>query len=532
MTLSTSDPSNPVVSGADRRLDRKARDGQIAREAQAEPVDKITPQQARRSGEDRRGPLRPDHMQTSRNRLSGQSISQSFRIIDLIAIMGSTAAALGLLLQASPERLTLWHLVPLLFGAVVIVWGLRLTESYGFGQREGLAGHLLRVGAALGLTVMALAVASGPFHPSEPYFSLLAQWFAGLTLVLTAVHATGWLLVSHWRRTGRLTPNVLIVGATGNAAHLIQSAIAKNDIAVLGVFDDRAARVGPKIQGVPVLGDIDALLNHRILPYIDHIVIAVPTAAQNRVRELIRRLQVLPNAVTLFVDLDTEEANVAALSRISQAPLTLVSGAWRDEGRAMVKRQQDIVLGILALLVAAPIMLFIAVAIRLDSPGPILFRQRRYGFNNEQIMVYKFRSMHDNGLDEVTLQQVQADDIRVTRFGRLIRGTSLDELPQLFNVLRGEMSLVGPRPHAIGMKTGETPAAKLVAEYAHRHRMKPGITGWAAINGSRGPVNTPELVRRRVALDVEYIERQSFWLDVYILVMTLPCLLGDSQTVR
>ena len=120
----------------------------------------------------------------------------------------------------------------------------------------------------------------------------------------------------------------------------------------------------------------------------------------------------------------------------------------------------------------------------------------------------------------------------VTRVGRFIRATSLDELPQIFNVLSGEMSLVGPRPHAIGMKTGETESARLVAEYAHRHRIKPGMTGWAAVNGSRGPLHCEAEVRRRVQLDLDYVERQSFWLDLRILLVTIPVLLGDRTAVR
>jgi lipopolysaccharide/colanic/teichoic acid biosynthesis glycosyltransferase len=177
----------------------------------------------------------------------------------------------------------------------------------------------------------------------------------------------------------------------------------------------------------------------------------------------------------------------------------------------------------------------VALAIRLDSPGPILFRQRRLGFNDERFWVWKFRSMRtepEGCSVRCGERQVRPDDERITRVGRFIRRTSLDELPQLFNVLRGEMSLVGPRPHAVGMKTGDTPSAHLVARYAHRHRMKPGMTGWAAIHGSRGPVDTPQAVRRRVALDIEYIERASLWLDVYIMAMTLPCVLGDNQAVR
>ena len=179
-----------------------------------------------------------------------------------------------------------------------------------------------------------------------------------------------------------------------------------------------------------------------------------------------------------------------------------------------------------------PVFAVVALPVRLDSPGPILFRQRRHGFNNEEIVVWKFRSMRHEAADATASRQVTADDDRVTRVGRFIRATSLDELPQLINVLKGEMSLVGPRPHAIGMKTGEIESARLVAEYAHRHRIKPGMTGWAAIKGSRGPLHTAAEVRRRVQLDVDYIERQSFWLDLWIMAVTVPVLLGDRVAVR
>ncbi|HQP21333.1 MAG TPA: sugar transferase, partial [Phenylobacterium sp.] len=238
------------------------------------------------------------------------------------------------------------------------------------------------------------------------------------------------------------------------------------------------------------------------------------------------------NEITLLLDGEAPDQEAAAISRIANVPLARVSGPPTDAGRALVKRLQDLVIGSIALLVAAPVMAIIAVLIRLDSPGPALFRQRRHGFNNEEIIVWKFRSMRAAPPQTGGVRQVAADDDRVTRIGRFIRKTSLDELPQIFNVLRGEMSLVGPRPHPVGLMTGEVESARLVHEYAHRHRMKPGMTGWAAIHGSRGPVDTAELVRRRVALDVEYIERQSFWLDLYIIIMTIPCLLGDSENVR
>jgi lipopolysaccharide/colanic/teichoic acid biosynthesis glycosyltransferase len=183
----------------------------------------------------------------------------------------------------------------------------------------------------------------------------------------------------------------------------------------------------------------------------------------------------------------------------------------------------------LAIVFALP-MLLIAAAIKLDSKGPALYRQRRHGFNNRIITVLKFRTMHH--VPDAPLSQVVANDPRVTRLGAWLRRTSLDELPQLYNVLRGEMSLVGPRPHAVGMKAAERDLQNIVAEYAHRHRVKPGITGWAQINGSRGPVETPAAVRRRLKLDLEYVSRASLWLDLQILVRSAPVLLGDDKATR
>ena len=184
------------------------------------------------------------------------------------------------------------------------------------------------------------------------------------------------------------------------------------------------------------------------------------------------------------------------------------------------------------LVLLSPLFALISLAVRLDSPGPVFFRQRRHGFNNEEIVVWKFRTMRIEATDHQAVRQVTADDDRVTRVGRILRSTSLDELPQLLNVFGGTMSLVGPRPHAIGMRTGEEESAGLVADYAQRHRIKPGMTGWAAIKGSRGPLHTADDVRRRVTLDVYYIDRQSFWLDAWILVMTVPSVFGDRSAIR
>ncbi|MDP1631497.1 MAG: exopolysaccharide biosynthesis polyprenyl glycosylphosphotransferase [Caulobacter sp.] len=481
---------------------------------------------------ERRGPFRPARLTPVRSRLELGQVTGAYRALDsaLVIILAVVAAQIHATqgLFSAP----LGALLPLVLGTAVLIWSLPVLRSYGFGRRETMARHLIRVCAAFGLTGLGLAASLVLLPQGREAAPAAMAWFVMSLGGLVLTHGLWWSIVSGWRREGRLTPNIVIVGATESARKLIETALKTQEVAVLGVFDDRLGRAPKDIAGVPVLGDTGDLLGHRIMPYVDRIVIAVTASAQPRIRQLIDRLRVLPNEVSLVIEAGGEDGRQRALSRIADAQLAQVSGEPANIRRAGVKRAQDLVVASLALLLGWPIMVAVAVAVRLDSPGPIFFRQRRHGFNNEEILVWKFRSMRAEAADFAAVQQVRAGDDRVTRVGGFIRKTSLDELPQLFNVLLGEMSLVGPRPHAVGMKTGQTESARLVAEYAHRHRMKPGMTGWAAIHGSRGPVDTPELVRRRVALDIEYIERQSFWLDLYVMAMTIPCLLGDRDQVR
>jgi len=450
-----------------------------------------------------------------------------FRIGDAIGLGVLAVAAAPL----SAGRLEPSSLTPFIVGALALIWSLSTIHAYAFAQREGLGRHLVKVAAGFGMAALCLEFLLVGFHPTTVAEAPLRIWFVASFATLYGLHGLWWAMVRRWRAMGRLTPNIVVVGANQNAERLVEAAMRSGETAVLGVFDDRVGRIARDVGGVPVLGDIQALLGHRIMPYVDRVVIAVPQNAQARVRQLIEQLAVLPNEVMLFID-QGPASRAAAISRLAEAPLAPVSGAPSCERRALVKRAQDLIVGSLALILGLPLMALIALAIKLDSPGPVFFRQRRHGFHNEEILVWKFRSMRPSCEATAAVEQVRFDDERVTRVGRLIRRTSLDELPQLINVLKGEMSLVGPRPHAVGMKTGQSVSAKLVAEYAHRHRTKPGMTGWAAIKGSRGPVDTPELVKRRVALDIEYIERQSLRLDLIIMAQTIPCLLGDDAVVR
>ncbi|MES2034054.1 MAG: exopolysaccharide biosynthesis polyprenyl glycosylphosphotransferase [Pseudomonadota bacterium] len=483
------------------------------------------------AGEDRRGPFRPGRLTPVRARVELRQLTRLYRAIDATVVTVLAALTIQLTTSGGLPAATVAGIAPLVLGVSLLITALGATGVYVFGQREGVARHLARVSAAFGVTGAPLALML-LLPISRAVIEPMVGWFCVSFAALCVLNVGWWTTVRGWRRRGKLTPNIVIVGATEAARKLIETALKTREVAVLGVFDDRIGRAPRSVGGVPVLGDIADLLGHKVMPYVDRVVIAVNPTAQNRVSELIERLRVLPNEVSLVMDSGGEDSRLRALSRIADAQLAQVSGEPADLRKASVKRVQDLVLASTALLFGWPVLALVALAVKLDSPGPVFFRQRRHGFNNEEILVWKFRSMRQEAADATASQQVQAGDNRVTRVGRFIRKTSLDELPQLFNVVAGEMSLVGPRPHAIGMKTGETESARLVAEYAHRHRMKPGLTGWAAINGSRGPVDTPELVQRRVALDIDYIERQSFWFDLYIMAMTIPCLLGDKDTVR
>jgi Undecaprenyl-phosphate glucose phosphotransferase len=389
-------------------------------------------------------------------------------------------------------------------------------------------GRLLIAAAAAGGGAGTLC---GLLDPTFPAIGC-AIWVASASLALIATHIGWGLILADLRRNGLITPNLVIVGGTPAAQRLIRRAIKTRDVNILGVFDDRRERVGPEVCGVPVLGKTADLIDHRILPFVDRIVISVPPKASARVAQLIERLAPIPNPISLLLEDSDEDLEAQALSRIADFDLMQVTGPAERSGYLLAKRALDLTLGVLGLIALAPLMATVAIAIKIDSPGPVFFRQRRHGYLNEEIVVWKFRSMRVETTDHKATRQVSADDDRVTRVGKFIRRTSLDELPQIFNVISGEMSLVGPRPHAIGMLSGGAEASKLVETYAHPHRIKPGLTGWAAVNGSRGPVDTAEDVRRRVALDLEYVERRSFWLDVAIILRTAPCLLGDSGAVR
>jgi polysaccharide biosynthesis protein PslA len=482
------------------------------------------------TGAERRGPFRPERLVSSRSRQSGRQAAHGFRLADVVLLAIVTVVALIVLVEGPVWSAPLSRALPIILATLVAGRLLRSVGLYRFSRREHAVVHLVGVamvtvaGAVVGW--LAALLAGNGSRPSD-----LVRWLVPAAVGLVALHLVWWLIVRQWRRNGLLTPNIVIVGATRHADRIVEEALLERDVNVLGIFDDRLARSPEDVHGVPVLGDVAALISHRITPFVDLIVIAVDPTATARVQEVMRRLAVLPNDVTLVVD-EEGSGPSKAVRRLADAPLSPLDVVDDPDRRAFAKRLQDIALSGVGLVLLSPVLALVALAVRLDSPGPVFFRQRRHGFNNEEVVVWKFRTMRQEATDAKAERQVTANDDRVTRVGRILRKTSLDELPQMINVFQGSMSMVGPRPHAIGMKTGEEESATLVADYARRHRIKPGMTGWAAIHGSRGPLASADDVRRRVALDVHYIEHQSFWLDAYIILMTVPSVLGDREAVR
>jgi len=480
----------------------------------------------------RRGPFRPEVWLNARQRHASRLAAHYFRAFDTLAVIGVSllcawAAAPGALIHAEVSQA-----LPFAVGAATVLALMRSLGRYRFARGQKVTRHLASVAAVVLAGAAMSLVAGWVVRGAEAQVSAYLVWSGLVLITLNALHI-GWSdLVGRWRGSGALTPNIVLVGATRHAESLIREALKRRDLNVLGIFDDRLARSPRAIEGVPVLGTAADLLTHKMAPYVDRIVLAIDPRAEARVRELNATLRTLPHEVTLLVEPNGAAETQSALNRLAAAPLADVQGPVDDDRRAFNKRLQDMVLGLVALVLLTPVMALIALAIRLDSPGPIFFRQRRHGFNHEEIVVWKFRSMKQESADATASRQVTQDDDRITRVGRFIRKTSLDELPQLLNVIAGEMSLVGPRPHAIGMKTGHIESARLVADYAHRHRIKPGMTGWAAVNGSRGPLHTAQDVRRRVQLDIDYIERQTLWMDLWIMAITVPVLLGDRASIR
>jgi Undecaprenyl-phosphate glucose phosphotransferase len=395
---------------------------------------------------------------------------------------------------------------------------------------------LVNVYRQIGRLVLAWAVASFitlflgfQLHVVDEYSRGWALiWMVGTPAALVMSRALMCQTIRRWIAAGLLTRNAVIVGAGGEAERLLNQLRGRDgqDYQICGVF---AVEPGPTMVGeYPVMGLVGDLPDFVRSYQVDDVFVALPWTSGDRINAVLSELRLLPVDVRLASDTLSYCQQKLTATRFGDVTVLEVARRPLRDWDALMKRGMDVVIAGGTLLLALPILALVALLIRRDSPGPVLFKQKRFGFNNSVIEVYKFRTMYADLSDPTGAQRTRRGDSRVTRIGAILRRTSLDELPQLFNVLRGEMSIVGPRAHPIAMLAGEQLYHKAVAEYAARHRVRPGLTGWAQVNGSRGEIDDLAKARLRVDYDLYYIENWSIWFDLRILIRTVIILFKDA----
>jgi Undecaprenyl-phosphate glucose phosphotransferase len=360
----------------------------------------------------------------------------------------------------------------------------------------------------------------------------LATWSIMSLIALCGFRALTASVARKLRQHGLLIKNVAIVGAgeLGQqlAAKFIQERLGTR---LVGIFEERQSRFVVNGKPCTTVYPLSALRELLCRGRVDEVVIAISPHASDRILELLRQFHPFAVSLRILAPAGFENLQVLDSRRFGNIATFRVMGKPLDEVAVLVKRVEDLVIAAFCLFVALPLMVVIALSIKLDSRGPVLFKQKRLGVNNLAFNLLKFRSMYVEQTDPFGHELTRAADPRVTRVGRFLRMTSLDELPQLINVLRGEMSLVGPRPHPLAANAAGILYDRAISEYPIRHRVKPGMTGWAQVNGWRGETTTIEQIRRRVEHDLYYIENWSPTFDLLILGRTVFAVLSRTNAI-
>jgi putative colanic acid biosynthesis UDP-glucose lipid carrier transferase len=356
--------------------------------------------------------------------------------------------------------------------------------------------------------------------------NVILWWFILTPFLLLSGHLVLRKIASDLHRGGQ-PRSVVIVGLNETGLKLARriGESPHHMMEVRGFFDDRGARRdssgAASEPAVALLGKMADIADYVREQGINVIFISQPMSAQPRVRQLLDELQDTTASIYFLPDIYTFDLMQARFDEVGGMPVVAIRETPFSGINSLVKRSSDILLACVILLLLAPFMIGIAIAVKCTSPGPVIFRQRRYGLNGDEIVVYKFRSMAVTE-DGARVTQARKDDMRVTRLGAVLRRTSLDELPQFINVLEGSMSIVGPRPHAVAHNEQYR---GLIKGYMLRHKVKPGITGWAQVNGLRGETDTLDKMAARVEFDLDYLRSWSLALDLWIILRTVKVVL-------
>lgn len=449
--------------------------------------------------------------------------------LDIIALAG-TAICFHFLLAGTGELGILFGRYGLAILAAILAFSLFGFAS-GFYDWRKYRQHLRQPYITFGGVLFAfgcLLLIAFAFKITSDFSRLwLGTWILSFTsyILISRVVLTWYLAKPTVAAELRRRAVIIGTGEHGQAIWNHMSRFDDHGIELIGFLDDQLTQPPSATTDQRVLGKIDdikALICNRGL---DLVIIALPRNNPERIEAVIDKLStwsldvyIAPDAVGLrYADRPKFRINGMNVLSVRDRPIS--------EWSAVVKRIEDLCIAITALILLSPLMAIVAIVIKLESKGSVFFLQERYGFNNNLIKVFKFRSMYTEQQDSDCSQQTTKADPRVTRFGRFIRATSIDELPQLFNVVYGNMSIVGPRPHATKTKAGNRLFEDVVTNYASRHRVKPGITGWAQCNGWRGETDTCEKIQKRVEHDLYYIENWTIFLDLLIIYKTARLLL-------
>ena len=441
-----------------------------------------------------------------------------------------TAGSLWLVLKLAGDSWSPQHTIAVLWAIGLFVITAHFLGTHQTGPGSSPRQAFIRLLWAWFIVTLALLFLAFSTKTTEHYSRrVFLSWFVLTPLILIVWR--GWLqiVLGIMRKRGLYTSNVAIVGARELGTLLARTILDEPWMGLnpIGFYDDRKPSGARPLSQEPieVIGNLDALITHAREGRVDIVYITLPMRAEARIHELIAKLSDTTVSVYMVPDFFMFDLLHATWGNVGDLPVVSISESPSYGVDGVVKRIEDVIISGLLLLVIGIPMVMIAIGVKMSSPGPIIFRQHRYGLRGNRIEVWKFRTMTVQEND-TTVVQATKDDPRVTRFGAFLRRTSLDELPQLLNVLQGTMSIVGPRPHAI---SHNEQYRKLIGRYMLRHKVKPGITGWAQVNGWRGETDSLDKMQRRVEFDLAYIHNWSLWLDLKIIFRTAFVVFGDKN---
>lgn len=373
--------------------------------------------------------------------------------------------------------------------------------------------RLCAIGGTTGLTCLYHIATQSHLTGLQPIL-----YWGFFAFILAAIYQLSAWIIQSYRKKPR---KIIIVGAGDQGRRMSEMLQSESDIEIVAFFDDRlpSGRISHSVGDIPVLGTVEELIAYaRHHEELDQLVIALPWQAEDRILTILGQLQNLPLKIVLGPDLITIGVAAPLFAPFDYTQMVTLSVPPLSSLRGLLKEAEDRLLGSVLFIACAPVMMLIALLIKLDSSGPVFFRQLRHGFNEKPFYVIKFRTMtHSPDSDPLHFKQATRNDARVTRLGYWLRRTSLDELPQLINVVQGDMSLVGPRPHPLAFNHEY---ADKINRYTSRHHVKPGITGLAQIHGYRGEIHCYDTIAARIRYDLEYINNWSLWMDLKILFLT------------